>query len=166
MVWDIRKAFPYSGYEQFDFDIPVGTNGDVYDRYLVRMLEMEQSLRIIESSPRGPAGGSYRVNNPKIAPPPKWQITGSMEALIHHFKLFTEGYRPPRGDVFVRTESPKGELGFYIVSDGSAKPYRMHVRGAIFANLQALPLMIEGCLLADVVAAIGSIDIVLGEVDR
>src|SRR5215469_7842859 len=141
VVWDIRKAFPYSGYEKFDFDIPVGTNGDVYDRYLVRMLEMEQSLKIVNQALDGIPTGRYRVSNPKIAPPPKWQITGSMEALIHHFKLFTEGYRPPEGDVFVRTESPKGELAFYIVSDGSAKPYRMHVRGASFANLQVLPLM-------------------------
>src|SRR5947207_10124455 len=166
VVWDIRKAFPYSGYEKFDFDIPVGSNGDVYDRYLIRMLEMEQSLKIVNQALEGMPAGSYRVSNPKIAPPPKWQITGSMEALIHHFKLFTEGYRVPEGDVFVRTESPKGELGFYIVSDGGAKPYRMHVRGASFANLQALPRMIEGSFLSDVVAAIGSIDIVLGEVDR
>jgi len=166
VVWDIRKAFPYSGYEQFDFDIPVGTNGDVYDRYLVRMLEIEQSLKIVNQALEGMPAGAYRVSNPKVAPPPKWQITGSMEALIHHFKLFTEGYRPPKGEVFVRTESPKGELDFYIVSDGTAKPYRMHVRAPSFANLEALPLMIEGCFLADVVAAIGSIDIVLGEVDR
>ena len=166
VVWDIRKALPYSGYEQFDFDIPVGTNGDVYDRYLVRMLEMEQSLKIVNQALEGMPAGAYRVSNPKVAPPPKWQITGSMEALIHHFKLFTEGYRPPKGEVFVRTESPKGELDFYIVSDGTAKPYRMHVRAPSFANLEALPLMIEGCFLADVVAAIGSIDIVLGEVDR
>jgi NADH-quinone oxidoreductase subunit D len=166
VVWDTRKAFPYSGYEKFDFDIPVGTNGDVYDRYLVRMLEMEQSLRIVNQALEGIPPGPYRVQDTKVAPPPKWQITGSMEALIHHFKLYTEGYRPPRGEVFVRTESPKGELGFYIVSDGTAKPYRMHVRAPSFANLEALPRMIEGCLLSDVVAAIGSIDIVLGEVDR
>ena len=166
VVWDIRKAFPYSGYEQFDFDIPVGTNGDVYDRYLVRMLEMQQSLNIVNQALEGMPVGSYRVHDPKIVPPPKWQITGSMEALIHHFKLYTEGYRPPVGEVFLRTESPKGELGFYIVSDGSAKPYRMHVRGASFANLEVLPLMIEGKFISDVVAAIGSIDIVLGEVDR
>ena len=165
-VWDLRKIYPYSGYEQFDFDIPVGTNGDVYDRYLVRMLEMEQSLKIINQALEGLPVGPHRVNNPKITPPPKWQITGSMEALIHHFKLFTEGYRPPVGEVFVRTESPKGELGFYVVSDGSAKPYRMHVRGASFANLQTLSHMIEGGFLSDVVASIGSIDIVLGEVDR
>ena len=166
VVWDIRKVFPYSGYEKFNFDIPVGTNGDVYDRYLVRMLEMEESLKIVNQAIDGLPAGPYRVSNPKIAPPPKWQITGSMEALIHHFKLYTEGYRPTQGEVFVRTESPKGELAFYIVSDGSAKPYRMHVRGASFANLQALPLMVEGSFLSDVVAAIGSIDIVLGEVDR
>ena len=166
VVWDIRKAFPYSGYERFDFDIPVGANGDVYDRYLVRMLEMQQSLNIVNQALEGMPSGSYRVDNPKIVPPPRWQITGSMEALIHHFKLYTEGYRPPAGEVFLRTESPKGELGFYIVSDGSAKPYRMHVRGASFANLEVLPLMIEGKFISDVVAAIGSIDIVLGEVDR
>ncbi len=166
VVWDIRKAFPYSSYENFDFDIPVGTNGDVYDRYLVRMLEMEQSLKIVNQALEGMPAAAYRVQDPKVAPPPKWQITGSMEALIHHFKLYTEGYRPPKGEVFVRTEAPKGELGFYIVSDGTAKPYRMHVRAPSFANLEALPLMIEGGFLADVVAAIGSIDIVLGEVDR
>ena len=166
VVWDIRKAFPYSGYERFDFDIPVGANGDVYDRYLVRMLEMEQSLRIVNQAIDGMPAGAHRVSNPKISPPTKWQITGSMEALIHHFKLYTEGYRPPPGDVYVRTESPKGELGFYMVSNGTAKPYRMHVRAPSFGNLQALPLMIEGGFLADVVAAIGSIDIVLGEVDR
>ncbi len=164
--WDTRKVFPYSGYEQFDFDIPVGSNGDVYDRYLVRMLEMEQSLKIVNQALEGLPAGGHRVDNKKVAPPPKWQISGSMEALIHHFKLFTEGYRPPKGDAFVRTESSKGELAFYIVSDGSAKPYRMHVRGGSFPNLQLLPLMIEGGFLSDVVAAIGSIDIVLGEVDR
>lgn len=166
VVWDIRKAFPYSGYEKFDFDIPVGSNGDVYDRYLVRMLEMDQSLNIVNQAMAGIPEGLFRVNNPKFAPPPKWQITGSMEALIHHFKLFTEGYRAPKGEVFVRTEAPKGELGFYIVSDGSAKPYRIHVRAPSFANLEALPLMTDGHFLSDVVAAIGSIDIVLGEVDR
>ncbi|WP_422877900.1 NADH dehydrogenase (quinone) subunit D [Ktedonosporobacter rubrisoli] len=166
ILWDIRKVFPYSGYEKFDFDIPIGSNGDVFDRYMVRMLEMEQSLKIVNQALDGMPTGPYRVQDPKIIPPPKWQITGSMEALIHHFKLFTEGYRPPKGEAFVRTESPKGELAYYIVSDGSAKPYRMHVRGASFANLQVLPRMIEGGFLSDVVAGIGSIDIVLGEVDR
>ncbi len=127
---------------------------------------MDQSLNIVNQALAGIPEGPFRVHNPKISPPPKWQITGSMEALIHHFKLYTEGYRPPKGEVFVRTESPKGELGFYIVSDGSAKPYRMHVRAPSFANLEALPLMTDGHFLSDVVAAIGSIDIVLGEVDR
>src|SRR6185437_9732366 len=166
IVWDTRKAFPYSGYEQFDFDIPVGSNGDVYDRYLVRMLEMEQSLRIIRQAMDALPEGPWQVADHKIVPPPKYEVSSNMEALIHHFKLYTEGYRPPAGEVWVRTESPKGDLGFYMVSDGSAKPYRMHVRAPSFANLQALPLMIEGYLISDVVAAIGSIDIVLGEVDR
>src|SRR5436305_14038494 len=121
VVWDIRKAFPYSGYEKFDFDIPVGSNGDVYDRYLVRMLEMEQSLKIINQALEGLPVGPYRVSNPKVTPPPKWQITGSMEALIHQFKLFTEGYRVTQGDVSFRTEAPKGEIGLYIDSDASAK---------------------------------------------
>jgi NADH-quinone oxidoreductase subunit D len=166
VAYDVRKFFPYGGYERFDFEIPVGTNGDVYDRYLVRMLEMEQSLRIIQQALDALPGGPWQVDDHKIVPPPKWEISSNMEALIHHFKLYTEGYRPPAGEVYVRTESPKGELGFYIVSDGSAKPYRMHVRAPSFANLQALPTMIQGMLFADVVAAIGSIDIVLGEVDR
>ncbi len=166
LAYDVRKAFPYGGYDRFDFDIPVGTNGDVYDRYLVRMLEMDQSLKIIRQALDGLPGGAWQVSDTKIVPPPKYEISSNMEALIHHFKLYTEGYRPPAGDVYLRTESPKGELGFYLVSDGGPKPYRMSVRGASFANLQALPLMIEGCLLADVVAVIGSIDIVLGEVDR
>jgi NADH-quinone oxidoreductase subunit D len=166
VAWDVRKAFPYGGYERFEFDIPVGENGDVYDRYLVRMLEMEQSLRIIQQALDGMPEGAWQLGDHKIIPPPKWEVSSNMEALIHHFKLYTEGYRPPAGEVWVRTESPKGELGFYMVSDGSARPYRMRVRAPSFANLQALPAMIEGTLLADVVAAIGSIDIVLGEVDR
>jgi NADH-quinone oxidoreductase subunit D len=166
VAYDVRKYFSYSGYERFDFEIPIGTNGDVYDRYLVRMLEMEQSLHIVQQALDGLPGGPWTVADHKIVPPPKYEISSNMEALIHHFKLYTEGYRPPAGEVYVRTESPKGELGFYLVSDGSANPYRMHVRAPSFANLQALPGMIEGALLADVVAAIGSIDIVLGEVDR
>src|SRR5215469_2247953 len=166
VAYDVRKFFPYSGYERFDFEIPVGSNGDVYDRYLVRMLEMEQSLSIIQQALDGLPEGAWQVDDHKIVPPPKFEISSNMEALIHHFKLYTEGYRPPAGEVYLRTESPKGELGFYLVSDGSALPYRMHVRAPSFANLQALPSMIQGLLIADVVAAIGSIDIVLGEVDR
>jgi NADH-quinone oxidoreductase subunit D len=166
VAYDVRKYFPYSGYERFEFEIPLGSNGDVYDRYLVRMLEMEQSLRIIRQALDDLPDGRWQVDDPKIVPPLKYEISSNMEALIHHFKLYTEGYRPPVGEVYVRTESPKGELGFYLVSDGGPKPYRMHVRAPSFANLQALPRMIEGQLIADVVAAIGSIDIVLGEVDR
>src|SRR5579859_6361426 len=166
VAYDVRKAFPYSGYERFDFDIPVGSNGDVYDRYLIRMMEMEQSLHIIQQALDGLPEGPWQIGDHKIVAPPKWEVSSNMEALIHHFKLYTEGYRPPAGEVWVRTESPKGELGFYMVSDGSAKPYRMRVRAPSFANLQALPRMIEGMQFADVVAAIGSIDIVLGEVDR
>jgi NADH-quinone oxidoreductase subunit D len=166
IAYDVRKFFPYSGYDRFEFEIPVGTNGDVYDRYLVRMLEMEQSLRIIEQAARNLPGGPWQVDDHKIVPPPKYEISSNMEALIHHFKLYTEGYRPPAGEVYLRTESPKGELGYYLVSDGGPCPYRMHVRAPSFANLQALPTMIAGMLIADVVAAIGSIDIVLGEVDR
>ncbi len=167
IAYDVRKAFPYSGYERYDFDIPVGANGDVYDRYLCRMLEMDQSLRIItQALDELPSAGPWQVDDPKIVPPPKYLISSNMEALIHHFKLYTEGYRPPPGEVYLRTESPKGELGWYLVSDGGARPYRWHMRAPSFANLQALPRMIEGCMLADVVAAIGSIDIVLGEVDR
>jgi NADH-quinone oxidoreductase subunit D len=166
VAYDVRKVFPYSGYERFAFDVPVGENGDVYDRYLIRMLEMRESLKIIQQAMDGMPEGRWQVDDPKIVAPQKYEVSSNMEALIHHFKLYTEGYRPPAGEVYVRTESPKGELGFYMVSDGSAKPYRMHVRAPSFANLQALPLMIEGYLISDVVAAIGSIDIVLGEVDR
>ncbi|MDE3228837.1 MAG: NADH-quinone oxidoreductase subunit D [Chloroflexota bacterium] len=166
IAYDVRKAFPYSGYEQYDFDIPIGANGDTYDRYLIRMLEMEQSLRIIQQAMDRLPSGPWAVEDHKIVAPPKFEISSNMEALIHHFKLYTEGYRPPAGEVYVRTESPKGDLGFYMVSDGSARPYRMRVRAPSFANLAALPQMIEGQLLSDVVAAIGSIDIVLGEVDR
>jgi NADH-quinone oxidoreductase subunit D len=166
VAYDVRKFFPYSGYDRFEFEIPVGTNGDVYDRYLVRMLEMEQSLRIIEQAAGNLPGGPWQVEDHKIVPPPKYEISSNMEALIHHFKLYTEGYRPPAGEIYLRTESPKGELGYYLVSDGGPRPYRMHVRAPSFANLQALPTMIQGMLIADVVAAIGSIDIVLGEVDR
>ncbi len=166
VAWDTRKMFPYAGYDQFKFEIPVGTNGDTYDRYLVRMLEMDQSLGIVQQALDGMPEGRWQVTDPKIVPPPKWQIATNMESLIHHFKLYTEGYRPPAGEVYQRIESPKGELGYYLVSDGTAKPYRMHVRAPSFGNLQALPTMIEGQLLSDVVASIGSIDIVLGEVDR
>lgn len=166
VAYDVRKMFPYGGYERFDFDVPVGTNGDVYDRYLVRMLELDQSLRIVQQAIDAMPAGPWQISDRKIVPPPKWEVASNMEALIHHFKLYTEGYRPPAGEVYLRIEAPKGELGYYLVSDGSARPYRMHVRAPSFANLEALPTMVEGAMLADVVAAIGSIDIVLGEVDR
>jgi NADH-quinone oxidoreductase subunit D len=166
IAYDVRKLFPYGGYERFDFDVPVGTNGDVYDRYLVRMLELDQSLRIVQQALDSMPTGPWQISDRKIVPPPKWEVASNMEALIHHFKLYTEGYRPPAGEVYLRIEAPKGELGYYLVSDGSARPYRMHVRAPSFANLEALPKMVEGEMLADVVAAIGSIDIVLGEVDR
>ena len=166
VAYDVRKAFPYSGYERFAFEVPVGENGDVYDRYLIRMLEMRESLKIVQQAMDGMPEGRWQVDDPKIVAPQKYEVSSNMEALIHHFKLYIEGYRPPAGEVYVRTESPKGDLAFYMVSDGSAKPYRMHVRAPSFANLQALPLMIEGYLISDVVAAIGSMDPVLGEVDR
>jgi NADH-quinone oxidoreductase subunit D len=166
VAWDVRKMFPYSGYDQFDFDIPVGSNGDVYDRYLVRMLEMAESLKIVQQALDGMPEGPYQISDRKVVPPPKWAVATNMEALIHHFKLYTEGYRPPKGEVYLRIEAPKGELGYYLVSDGTARPYRMHVRAPSFANLEALPKMVEGELLSDIIAAIGSIDIVLGEVDR
>jgi NADH-quinone oxidoreductase subunit D len=166
LAWDIRKSNPYSSYDKFDFEIPVGKHGDVYDRFLVRLEEMRQSIRIItqaiDNLPDGPISSSDR----KVVPPPREELDTSMEALIHHFLLWTEGYHPPPGEVYVPTESPKGEAGFYIVSDGADAPYRWHLRPPSFMNLQVLDLMCRGGLMADMVACIGSIDIVLGEVDR
>ncbi|HEU4323525.1 MAG TPA: NADH dehydrogenase (quinone) subunit D [Roseiflexaceae bacterium] len=169
VAWDLRKDMPYSGYEHYDFDVPIAQNGDIYDRYLVRMAEMRQSVRICEQALQrlrdlGP--GPYTTSNRKIAPPPKSEITHSMESLIHHFKLWTEGFKPPVGDALAAIESPRGELATYIVSDGSPKPYRVHFRAPSFVNLQALPHMAKGRLVADLVALIASMDPVLGEVDR
>jgi NADH-quinone oxidoreductase subunit D len=165
--WDVRKSNPYSGYEKYEFDVPLGANGDVYDRYLVRMEEMHQSARILRQALGSLPAGPVRCADRKISLPPREELATSMEAVIHHFKLVTEGFHPPRNqEVYVACESPKGEIAFYIVSDGSNKPYRCHLRGPSFVNLQALPKMIEGRLIADVVAIIGSIDIVLGEIDR
>ncbi len=164
--YDVRKAFPYSGYEKFDFEIPLGKNGDVYDRYLVRMEEMKQSLRIARQALDGMPDGPYRARIPGVVLPPKEDVLSKMESLIFHFKLITEGFKPPKGAVYQAIEAPKGELGYYISSDGSNKPHRMRVRPPSFVNLSALPKLIEGGLVADVIAAIGSIDIVLGEVDR
>lgn len=163
---DLRKKQPYFGYENYDFDIPVHTAGDVYARYRVRVEEMTQSLRIIEQALNCLPGGPVRSNNRKYVPPPRSELGTSMEALIHHFKLWTEGFSPPVGHVYAASESPRGELGVYMESDGSPKPFRVHFVTPSFVNLQALPLMCRGLFIADVVAIIGSIDIVLGDADR
>ncbi len=164
--WDLRKARPYSGYEQYDFEIPTRTEGDVYARYLVRIAEMRQSLKIVEQALDKLPYGPVRSSNHKFVPPPRSEIGVSMEALIDHFKLWTEGFRAPKGAVYSAVESPRGELGVYLESDGGPKPYRIHWRTPSFDNLGALPLMAKGVLVADLVAIIGSVDIVLGDVDR
>jgi NADH-quinone oxidoreductase subunit D len=166
VAYDLRKAQPYSSYDHFDFDIPVGTRGDVYDRYLCRMQEMRESVKIIEQAYRNLPDGPVNTNDRKVALPPRNEINTSMESLIHHFKLVTEGFRTPVGQIYSAVESPRGELGFYMVSDGGNTPYRCKVRAPSFSNLSALPHMVRGELIADVVAVIGSIDIVLGDVDR
>ena len=165
--YDVRKYFPYSGYEEFDFNVPVRTEGDCYARYLVRVAEMRESLKIIRQAlGKIPADGPIRADAPGIVAPQREKMKTEMEALIYHFKIYTEGFAPPPGEVYQRIESPRGELGFFIASDGSAKPYRMKARTPSFVNLQALPKLAEGRLLADVVACIGTLDIVLGEIDR
>ncbi len=164
--WDIRKAIPYSGYENFDFDVPLGQHGDIYDRYLCRVEEMRQSLRIVQQAIDNLPGGLFRSNNRKYVPPPRAELGTSMEAVIHHFKLWTEGFRPPEGEVYVRVESPRGELGCFLASDGSPKPWRVHFRAPSFVHLSALPHMAKGYLIADLVGIIGTIDIVLGDCDR
>lgn len=163
---DLRKAQPYSGYEQYDFEIPTRTEGDTYARYLVRIEEMRQALRIIEQALDKLPMGPWRSNNRKYVPPPRSELGVSMEALIHHFKLWTEGFVPPKGSVYVATESPRGELGVYLESDGSAHPYRVHWRTPSFTNLQSLPILAKGHLVADLVVLIGTVDIVLGDIDR
>jgi NADH-quinone oxidoreductase subunit D len=164
--WDIRKAFPYSSYDEFEFDIPVGSNGDVYDRYFVRLREMEWSLRIVEQALERLPKGPILAEEPKVTLPPKEMVLTDIASLIRHFKIVSEGFRPPVGEVYASVEAAKGELGFYIVSDGSNKPFRFRIRTPSFANLSALPKMVKGSLIADVISAIGSIDIVLGEIDR
>ena len=164
--WDLRKEFPYSGIEKYEFEVPIGTQGDVYDRYRVRVDEIHESLKIVEQVMDSMQKGDYRVDDRKVTPPPRARIDESMEALIHHFKLFTEGFKVPAGETYVAVESPRGELGFYVVSDGEAKPYRMHTRGPSFANLQALPITMADSLMADTVATIASMDPVMGDVDR
>jgi NADH-quinone oxidoreductase subunit D len=166
LPFDMRKAQPYSGYEQYDFDIPTQTGGDIYSRYLVRIEEMRQSVRIVQQALDRLPFGPVRSNNRKVVPPPRSEIGVSMEALIHHFKLWTEGYSVPKGAVYVATESPRGELGCYLESDGGPKPYRVHFRTPSFSNLQIMPLLTHGHFVADVVGVIGSIDIILGDTDR
>jgi NADH-quinone oxidoreductase subunit D len=164
--WDLRKTQPYSGYEQYDFEVPTRPEGDVYARFLVRLEEMRQSLRIVRQALDTLPMGPVRSNNYKFVPPPRSEIGVSMEALIHHFKLWTEGFNAPKGSVYSAVESPRGELGVYLVSDGGPKPYRIHWRTPSFDNLQSIPVMAKGVLVADLIAIIGSIDIVLGDVDR
>ena len=164
--WDLRKAMPYSAYSDFDFKIPVGTVGDCYDRYRVRMAEMRESARIVEQALDGLPGGAYITANRKVALPPRHELATSMEALIHHFKLVTEGFRVGPGEAYCAIESPRGELGCYILADGSAKPARVHVRDPSFVNLQALPEMSEGGLIADMIANIAMLDPILGGIDR
>ncbi len=167
VAYDVRKYFPYSSYDEFEFNVPTQTAGDCYARYLVRVAEMRESLKIVQQAMNKiPAEGPIRAEAPGIVAPSREEMKTSIEALIYHFKIFTEGFAPPPGEVYEAIESPKGELGFYVSSDGSPKPWRVKVRAPSFVNLQALPKLVEGRLIADVVACIGTIDIVLGEVDR
>jgi len=164
--FDIRKAFPYSGIEQYEFDVPLGKYGDTHDRYIVRMEEMRQSMRIIEQVVETMPPGDYRTGDRKVTPPPRKRIDESMEALIHHFKLFSEGFKVPPGEVYQAVESPRGELGMYLVAKGGSKPWRLHVRTPSFATVQALPVMMTDLIIPDVIATLASLDPVLGDVDR
>lgn len=164
--WDLRRDMPYLRYDEVDFDVIVGTYGDAFDRYAIRLNEIRESMKIVRQILERMPEGAYRIQDKKVTPPPRARIDESMEALIHHFKIFTEGFKVPEGEVYVAIESPRGEIGCYIVSDGSAKPYRMHIRGPSFVNIQTLPHMMRGGLVADAVAVISSVDPVLGEVDR
>ena len=164
--WDLRRSQPYSGIEQYDFDVVTGSQGDVYDRYRVRIGEMRQSLRIVAQVADTMPRGDYKTEDRKVSPPPRRRIDESMEALIHHFKIYTEGFKVPAGETYVAIESPRGELGCYLVSDGGGSPLRMHTRAPSFSNLQALPIMMADSLVADTVACIASLDPVMGDVDR
>jgi NADH-quinone oxidoreductase subunit D len=167
VAYDIRKTFPYSSYDEFDFDVCTQTAGDCYARYQVRVAEMRESLKIVRQAiDRMPQDGNFRASLPGIIPPSREEMKTSIEGLIYHFKIFTEGFAPPPGQVYQAVESPRGELGFFVASDGSAKPYRVKVRAPSFVNLQSLPRLAEGRLLSDLIACIGTTDIVLGEVDR
>jgi NADH-quinone oxidoreductase subunit D len=164
--WDLRRDMPYLAYEEVEFDVVVGSYGDCFDRYAIRLNEIRESIRIVRQILEKMPAGDFRVQDKKVTPPPRARIDESMEALIHHFKIFTEGFKVPEGEVYVAIESPRGEVGCYMVSDGSSKPYRMHFRAPSFVNLQALPHMMRGGLIADAVAVISSVDPVLGDVDR
>jgi len=166
LPWDLRRSQPYDAYGEMNFDVPVGKNGDCFDRYLVRIEEMRQSLSIIRQALEGMPEGPVMVQNHKISPPTRGEMKNSMESLIHHFKLFTEGYHVPEGETYTAVEAPKGEFGVYLVADGTNKPYRCKIRAPGFAFLQALDFMVRGHMLADVPALIGSLDIVFGEIDR
>jgi NADH-quinone oxidoreductase subunit D len=165
-AWDLRRDEPYLAYDALDFDVIVGSYGDCFDRYAIRLNEVRESLGLVRQILEAMPSGDYRVQDKKVTPPPRARIDESMEALIHHFKIFTEGFKVPEGEVYVPVESPRGELGCYIVSDGSSHPYRMHVRAPSFVNLQALPHMMHNGLIADGVAIISSVDPIMGEVDR
>jgi NADH-quinone oxidoreductase subunit D len=164
--WDLRRAEPYLYYDEVEFDVVVGSYGDAFDRYAIRLAEIRESMRIVHQILDRMPEGDYRIQDKKVTPPPRMRIDESMEALIHHFKIFTEGFKVPEGEVYVAIESPRGEIGCYLVSDGSANPYRMHIRAPSFVNIQCLPHMMRGGLVADAVAVISSVDPVLGEVDR
>ncbi len=164
--WDLRRAQPYDVYDELDFEIPVGKHGDCYDRYLVRMYEMRESVKIMKQCIEQMPAGPVKAADGKFAPPPREEMKRSMEALIHHFKLYTEGYRVPEGETYAAVEAPKGEFAVYLVSDGTNRPYRCKIRAPGFAHLQAMDVMSKGHMLADVVANIGSLDIVFGEIDR
>ena len=166
VAWDIRKAQPYDAYHLMDFDVPVSNDGDCYARFMVRMQEMRESLKIIRQCVKEMPAGSHITDNRKVAPPSRGEMKRSMEALIHHFKLYTEGLHVPAGEAYVATESPKGEFGIYLVADGTNKPWRCHIRATGMAHLQAMDFLCKGHLLADAPAVLGSLDIVFGEVDR
>jgi NADH-quinone oxidoreductase subunit D len=164
--WDLRRTMPYLAYDQVDFDVIVGTFGDNFDRYAIRLNEIRESIRIVRQCIDMMPDGDYRSQDPKVTPPPRARIGESMEALIHHFKLFTEGFHVPAGEVYMAVESPRGELGCYLVSDGGPKPYRMHTRAPSFVNLQAVPLLMRGGMVSDAITVISTVDPVMGEVDR
>jgi NADH-quinone oxidoreductase subunit D len=164
--WDLRRDMPYLHYEEVEFDVVVGSYGDCFDRYAIRLNEVRESIKIIRQILDALPGGDYRIQDKKVTPPPRARIDESMEALIHHFKIFTEGFKVPEGEVYVAIESPRGELGCYLVADGSSKPHRRHIRGPSFHNLQSLPHMRKVSFLADTVAIISSVDPIMGEVDR